>query len=44
MEIYEIYWDDLTAEAQERLSGLYHDNIDNSPIACIDVEEDEEGI
>jgi hypothetical protein len=43
MEQYEIYWDDLTPEAQERLVGMYHENIYLSPIAIIDIEiEDEE--
>lgn len=36
----EIYWNDLTKEAKERLSILYHENIDISPIAIIDIEED----
>lgn len=38
MDSYEIYWDDLTSEAQERLKELYHDNIDLSPLAIIDIE------
>ena len=37
---YEIYWDDLTEEAQERLKDLYHENIDLNPLAIIDVEEE----
>ena len=40
MEQYEIYWDDLTEEAQERLKDLYHENIDLNPLAIIDVEEE----
>ena len=40
MAQYEIYWDDLTEEAQERLKGLYHGNIDLSPLAIFDVEEE----
>lgn len=38
METYEVYWSDLTDEAQERLKGLYHENIDISPLVIIDVE------
>jgi len=40
MKSYEIYWNDLTKEAQERLKDLYHENIDLSPLAIIDIEED----
>lgn len=40
MESYEIYWSDLTDEAKEKLKKLYHDNIDMSPIAIIDIEDD----
>ena len=39
MKSYEIYWNDLSDEAKERLKDLYHDNIDLSPLAIIDVEE-----
>jgi hypothetical protein len=39
MRSLEIFWDDLTDEAKERLHLLYHDNIDNSPIAIVDVED-----
>ncbi len=39
---YEIYWDDLTEEAQSRLKGLYHENIGLCPLAIIDIEEEEE--
>ena len=35
---YEIYWDDLTPEAKERLKGLYHENIDLTPIAIIEAD------
>ena len=42
MTTYEIYWSDLTEEAQDRLSGMYHENIDISPIAYIDIEEEGE--
>ena len=38
MESYEIFWNDLTVEAQERLKELYHDNIDIAPLAIIDIE------
>jgi hypothetical protein len=38
METIEIYWDDLTPEAQERNKALYHENIDLSPIAIIELE------
>jgi len=36
---YDIFWNDLTKEAKERLKGLYHDNIDCTPIAIIEMEE-----
>jgi len=42
MQQFEIYWDDLTEEAKERLKDLYHENIDLSPIAIIELEEQEE--
>ncbi len=38
---YEINWDDLTEEAKERLAGMYHDNIDMSPIAYVEIEEED---
>jgi hypothetical protein len=38
---FEIYWDDLTLEAQERLKAIYHENIDLLPLATIEVEEKE---
>jgi hypothetical protein len=41
MTQYEIYWDDLNEEAKIRLINLYHENIDLSPLAIIDIEEDE---
>lgn len=41
MASYEIYWDDLTPEAQERLKDLYHENIDLIPLTIIDIEENE---
>ena len=40
MKQYEIYWCDLTEEAQKRLFELYHENIDLSPIAIINIEEE----
>ena len=39
MKHYEIYWHDLSEEAQERFKDLYHENIDISPLAIIDIEE-----
>lgn len=42
MQQFEIYWDDLTEEAKERLKDLYHENIDLSPIVIIELEEQEE--
>jgi hypothetical protein len=41
-QVYEIFWKDLTPEARKRLEGLYHDNIDLSPLAIIEIEESEE--
>ncbi|WP_268225347.1 hypothetical protein [Sinomicrobium oceani] len=40
MAQYEIYWNDLTEEARERLKDLYHENIDLSPLAIFDVAEE----
>ena len=39
----EIFWDDLTEAAQEKLrkAGLYHENIDLSPLAILEQEEPE---
>ena len=42
MEQYEVLWDDLTEEAQKRLRDLYHENIDTSPLAIIDIQESED--
>ena len=42
MKAFEIYWDDLNEEAQERLSELYHENIEITPIAVINIEHEEE--
>jgi hypothetical protein len=39
MASYEIYWNDLTDNAKERLSGLFHENIGLSPLAIIDVDD-----
>lgn len=41
MKSYEIYWDDLTDDAKERLKDMYHENIDLSPIAIVGIENDE---
>ena len=41
MKTYEIFWDDLTEEAKERLKEMYHENIDLAPIAIIEIEEEE---
>lgn len=40
MESYEIYWEDLNEEAKKRLAPLYHENIDLSPLAIIDIENE----
>jgi len=40
MEEYEIYWNDLNDEAQERLKELWHENIDLSPLAIVNIEEE----
>ncbi len=40
VQSFEIFWKDLTPEAQERLKPLYHGNIGLSPLAVIDVEEE----
>lgn len=39
---FEIYWKDLSEEAQERLKDLYHGNIDLTPLAIIEIEEESE--
>jgi hypothetical protein len=41
MTSYEIWWNDLTDEAKERLAELYHENIDLNPLAIIDIEDEE---
>ena len=38
----EIYWNDLTDEAKNRLSELYHDNIHLAPLAVIEVDNVQE--
>lgn len=38
---FEIWWSDLNAPARKRLKAMYHENIDMSPIAYCDVEEDD---
>ena len=40
IKYFEIYWEDLTEAAKVRLIDLYHDNIDLSPLAIIDIEEE----
>jgi len=42
MITHEIYWDDLTPETQERLKKVYHENISLSPLAIIEIEEEDE--
>ena len=42
MDEYEIYWDDLTEEAKERLKDLYHENIDLTPLCIIELENENE--
>jgi hypothetical protein len=42
MTSYEIYWDDLNEDAQERMQELWYENIDLSPLAIIDIEDEEE--
>jgi len=39
MTTYEIFWDDLTEEAQKKMKDLWHENIDLNPIAIIDIED-----
>lgn len=41
MKTYEIYWNDLTEEAQERLEDLNHENIELSPLAIIHIEDED---
>jgi hypothetical protein len=42
MTQFEIYWNDLTDEAKNRLSDLYHDNIHLTPLTTIEVEKTEQ--
>lgn len=42
MKSFEIYWSDLTYEAQKRLKELYHENIELTPIAIVDIENTED--
>ena len=42
MARYEIHWEDLNVEAQTRLEGLKHHNIDLSPLAIIDIEDEKD--
>jgi len=42
MKSFEIFWSDLNEEAQERMREIYHENIDLSPIAILDIEDNEE--
>lgn len=42
MKTFTIYWDDLTDEAKERLAELNHENIDQAPLAIIDIEDEED--
>lgn len=42
-KIFEIFWKDLTEEAQKRLKDLYHENIDLAPLAIIEIEGEKEG-
>jgi hypothetical protein len=39
MNTYEIYWHDLNEEAQDRLKDLYHDNVDVTPLAIVNLEK-----
>ena len=41
MKTYEIYWNDLTFEAQKRLKDLYHDNVQLTPLAIIEIESED---
>jgi len=40
MVSFEIYWDDLTPEAQKRLKLLWHENVGLGPLAIIDLESE----
>lgn len=42
MKTYEIFWNDLTPDAQSRLSDLYDFNMDIYPIHTIEKEDNDE--
>ena len=42
MQSFEIWWNDLTPEAKERLHDLYHENVELTPLAIIDIENEDE--
>lgn len=42
MKTFEIYWNDLTDDAKERLKDLNHDNVDLSPLAIIELDDDDD--
>ena len=39
---FEVFFDDLSKTAKDRFvfEGFYHDNIDDAPIAVIEIEDD----
>jgi len=42
MKTFEIYWSDLNEKAKEELVELYHENIELSPLAIFEIEDEEE--
>ena len=42
MNNYEIYWNDLSDEAKARLKPIYHSNINLTPLAIVEREENSE--
>ena len=42
MKTFEIYWDDLNASAKKRLKELYHENVDLTPLAIVELAEEDE--
>lgn len=42
METYEIYWSHLSEEAKEEFKDLYHENIELTPLAIINIESTDE--
>ena len=42
MAHFEIYWDDLNKDAKKRLRPLYHENVDLTPLAIVNVEEEDD--